>query len=103
RVVRVPNVGRALGGRFDHLIVGAQVKDLIDVWHADHTQGLVPVETSYPQGLLGPDKIAQTPVDAYMQYARGRRAVVFAPHIKACLEFAEGFAAAGVRVRVVEG
>jgi superfamily II DNA or RNA helicase len=95
--------GRALGERFDHLVVGAQVQDLIAVWHADHTQGLVPVEVIRPRKLLGPDKIAQTPADAYMQYARGRRAVVFAPHIRACQEFAEQFAAAGLRVRVVEG
>lgn len=95
--------GRALGERFDHLVVGAQVQDLIALWHQDHTQGLVPVEVIRPRKLLAPDKIAQTPVDAYMQYARGRRAVVFAPHIRACQEFAEQFAARGVRVRVVEG
>jgi superfamily II DNA or RNA helicase len=95
--------GRALGERFDSLIVGAQVRDLIDIWHDDHSQGLVPVEVIRPKRLLAKDKIAQTPVDAYMQYARGRRAVVFAPHIRACLEFAEQFAARGLRVRVVEG
>jgi superfamily II DNA or RNA helicase len=87
---------QALHG-FDAIVVAAQISEL---------QGLgllVPLRIKAPSKTLGSKYIAQSPVDAYMQNARGRSTVVFAPHLKAADEYMQGFRAAGVIARVVSG
>lgn len=83
--------GRGLGDVFDALVVSATVRELTDMGH------LVPCEILRPERALEPGQIAQSPVDAYLEHARGRRTVVFARSIELAEEYARGFAAAGVR------
>jgi superfamily II DNA or RNA helicase len=88
--------GSALEG-FDSLVVAAQIRELTNLGH------LVPLKLKRPEHQLGKDKIAQAPVDAYLEHARGRHAVVFAPHIKAAEEYASGFRGLGVACEIVTG
>jgi superfamily II DNA or RNA helicase len=88
--------GQALHG-FDALVVAAQIRELTAAGH------LVPLRLKRAEHMLGKDRIAQTPVDAYLEHARGRHAVVFAPHIKAAEEYASGFRGLGVACEIVTG
>lgn len=83
--------GRGLGDIFDGLVVGATVRELTDLGH------LVPCEILRPDRPLKPGQIAQSPVDAYLEHARGRRTVVFARSIELAEEYAAAFTAAGIR------
>jgi superfamily II DNA or RNA helicase len=88
--------GQALHG-FDALVVAAQIRELVALGH------LVPLKVRRPESFLRKDTIAQNPVDAYLELARGRSAVVFAPHVKAAEEYASGFRGLGVQCEVVTG
>ncbi|MGA7120369.1 MAG: DEAD/DEAH box helicase family protein [Polyangiaceae bacterium] len=88
--------GQALHG-FDALVVAAQIRELTALGH------LVPLRLKRADHALGKDKIAQSPVDAYLEFAPGRHAVVFAPHVKAAEDYAAGFRAAGIACEVVTG
>lgn len=87
------------GGLFDGLVTVAQVSQLVDVWRSDPTQGLVPIEVVRPSDRVR--KLAQDPVDAYLEHAPGTSALVFAPHVQAATDYAAGFAARGIECRVV--
>jgi DNA repair protein RadD len=88
--------GRALPD-FDALVVASQIHEL-------QAEGLlVPLRWRGPPHHLGSKAIAQSPVEAYLTEARGRCAVVFAPHVRAAEDYASGFQAAGVRVAIVTG
>jgi DNA repair protein RadD len=88
--------GRALA-LFDGIVVAAQVREL-------QALGLlVPLRIKRPGGRIGKDRIAQNPVDAYLEFAAGRSAVVFAPHIKAAQAYVDGFTAQGVAAELVTG
>jgi superfamily II DNA or RNA helicase len=88
--------GQALHG-FDALVVAAQIREL-------QALGLlVPLKIKAPGKTLGSKYIAQSPVDAYLENARGRSAVVFAPHIKAAEDYERDFRALGVTARIVTG
>lgn len=86
---------------FDHLVVVCQIADLVELWRADPTTGLVPCEIVQPSRPVR--KLAQEPVAAYLAHAPGRSAVVFAPHVKAAQAFAEGFRARDIPCGVVHG
>jgi len=80
---------------FDAIVVAAQIGELQRLGH------LVALKIKRPGHLLKPDKIAQRPVDAYLEHARGRSAVVFAPHVKAAEEYASDFRGLGIAAEVV--
>lgn len=88
--------GQALHG-FDALVVSAQIRKLQELGH------LVPLRIKRPTAFLRPDRIAQKPVDAYLELARNRSAVIFAPHIKAAEAYALEFTGLGIRCAVVTG
>lgn len=89
--------GRALGDIFDGLVVPVTIKDLIASGH------LVPFELKRPKRKLRSDQIAQSPVSAYVEHARGRRAICFAGNVKAAEQFVSEFRARGVRSELVTG
>lgn len=82
--------GRPLNHMFDAMVVVAQVRELVANGY------LVPCSVIKPVRALRPGQIAQSPRAAYERYAKGRRAVVFAPHVKAAEEFAAGWPGAMV-------
>lgn len=89
--------GRGLDHMFDGLVTVAQVRELV-------TAGaLVPCDVVRPARRVPKGKLARSPCAAHLELFRGRRNVVFAPHVKAARDFAAEFALAGVEVRVVEG
>ncbi len=96
--------GRGLGRMFDSMVVVAQVSDMVALWRQDSTRGLVPCRVIKPSRGLRKGQIAQTPAAAYVKHAKGRRAVVFAPHVKAAREYADQFTTEwGIEARVVSG
>ncbi len=68
--------GRPLDHMFDSLVVVAQVSELVALWHADPTQGLVPCRVVRPVRPLRSGQIAESPAKAYRRLAPGRSAVV---------------------------
>ncbi len=94
--------GKALAG-YDDLIVVAQVRELVEEWRRDNKTGLVPVEVLGPNRIMPKGKVAQLPVDAHLEHARGRRNVVFAPGVPAAETFAAQFRAKGIEAVVVHG
>lgn len=89
--------GRGLGNVFDRIVVVASVQQLTDMGH------LVPCEIVRPGRRLRAGSIAQRPVDAYLQHARGRRTICFSPSVKAAEQHAEEMNGLGVTARVVHG
>lgn len=89
--------GKGLGAIFDRIVPIASVRELTALGH------LVPCEILRPDCKLKAGRIAQRPVDAYLQNARGRRAICFSPNVKSAELHAEEFNALGVRARVVTG
>jgi superfamily II DNA or RNA helicase len=87
--------GRGLGEAFDELVLGPSVAELITQKH------LVPTTYVYPPKKLSEGRIAQSPATAYLEHARGKRAVVFAPNVRAARVFAAEFVAAGVTCEVI--
>ena len=89
--------GKGLGGMFESIVVGARIKQLIELGH------LVPANLIRPHRKLRSGEIAQRPVDAYLEHARGRRAIVFSPLVATAEEHAAQFRALGVPATMVEG
>lgn len=87
--------GVGLGDIYERLIVGASVRQLVDLGH------LVPCEIIAPSSKLKTGQIAQRPVDAYLEHARGRRAICFSPTVDLAADHAADFAARGLRSGVV--
>src|SRR6516162_308680 len=76
--------GRALDF-FDHIVVVAQPRELVA------SGALVPCEVIKPSRPVPKGKIAESPAVAYRRFAQGRRAIVFAPNIRAAEDFAKDF------------
>lgn len=95
--------GHGLAPMFSSLVVAARPQQLVAMWHDDQTRGLVPCEVIRPDRLLPPKRIAQSPCDAYLAHARGRKTIVFAQWVKTAHEHRAEFAAAGVTCEVVHG
>lgn len=87
--------GLGLGGMFDHLVVVAQIGELTRLGF------LVPAKTVHPSYDVR--KMACEPWEAYLKWGEGRSNVVFAPHVKAAEDFAQGFRDHGIPAEVVEG
>lgn len=89
--------GRPLREVFDSLVVSAQIGDLIREGY------LVPCEIMKPTRRVPKGKLAEMPHAAYKRVCMGAAAVVFAPHVKAAHDYAEGFKTIGVPVGVIHG
>jgi len=89
--------GAALSPLFDSMVVAATIRGLTAEGH------LAPLDVVAPSKALRAGQIAQSPVAAYEQYARGRQAVVFAPHVAAANAFADAFDLRGIRASIVYG
>lgn len=89
--------GRGLGGMFDVLVEAITVKDAI-------AQGfLVPAVTLRPEKALGPNEIAQDPIDAYCEHAPGSSAVLFASTVNQAIQYACRFRDRGISAAAVFG
>lgn len=89
--------GLPLGDIYDAIVSPISMTELIE-------QGfLTPYELQRPPGPLKPRQIAQRPVDAYLEHAKGRKTIVFAPNIVAGRLFAEDFRNAGISAEIVTG
>lgn len=82
-------------GCFDALVVGSTVRQLTDAGY------LVPCEVMRPDTPKAPGELAQNPVDAYMEHAAGRRAIVFARSVPLADEYAQEFSMRGVVARAI--
>lgn len=82
---------------FDAIVVAAQISELVAAGH------LVPLRIKCPPHVLGSKKIAQRPIDAYLEHARGMRAICFAPNLKAAEAYMLDFRGLGVRCLTVSG
>ncbi|MCL2451182.1 MAG: DEAD/DEAH box helicase [Polyangiaceae bacterium] len=87
--------GSGLSGSFDSLVVGATVAELTNLGF------LVPCEVMRPDHPLKPGELAQSPVDAYVEHATGRRALVFARSVPLAEEYAESFNTRGIAARML--
>lgn len=87
--------GRGLGEIFGALVVGTTIKQLTELGH------LVPCEVIRPKKLLESGQIAQSPVDAYVQHASGRKAIVFARTIELAESYAAEFNLRGIVARTI--
>ncbi len=75
--------GCALGDIFDEIVVGATVKELIDLGH------LARCRVQGPAVNLGSNAVAMAPCDAYLKYANGQRAIVFCSTVEEAGRIAE--------------
>lgn len=89
--------GKPLGDVFDSIVVGATVRELVDLGH------LVPCHVYAPAAELDAKQLALSPVAAYAQHGGGERAVVFCVTVEHAQRVAEEFHAAGIRCGVVHG
>ena len=89
--------GRGLGAVYTRIVTAATVRQLVELG------SLVPCDIRAPNDRLRPGSIAQRPIDAWQQQAKGRRTIVFSPSIIAAEQHAQEFNDAGVPARVVTG
>jgi DNA repair protein RadD len=89
--------GKGLGEAFDALAVGATISELTALGF------LVPCNVEAPARALKSGQIAQRPVDAYLEFAVGRRTLVYSPHIKAAEEHLAELRAEGVNAQIITG
>jgi len=89
--------GRGLGHAFDDIVVGATPAQLTELGI------LTPCRVVRPEKLLKTRRIAVEPVQAYLEHARGRQAIVFCQDIKHAQECLEGFRASGISAALVTG
>jgi len=74
--------GRGLGDMFEVLVEAISIHDAVEQGY------LVPCDTIRPKHALAPGELAQDPVDAYLEHARGLSCVVFAPSIQLAQSYA---------------
>ena len=82
---------------FQSLVVAAQIRELIEQGY------LVPLHVKFPVPAVGKGEISRRPVDAYLEEAKGQRAIVFASHLKAAQSYLDDFRANGVTGALVSG
>lgn len=89
--------GRGLGAIFKRMVVGPSVKEAIRDGY------LCPVEVLRPERPLAPCELAQDPVKAYCDRAKGTKGVVFYPSVELAIQGACSFREAGVRTGTIWG
>ncbi len=89
--------GRGLGGLFKRIVTTISVREAI-------AQGfLVQPTVLRPDRLLGPGELAQDPVQAYLDHAKGTKAISFFPTVQLAVQAACRFRDAGVTAAAVFG
>ncbi len=86
--------GRAMGDAFDRLVVVASYSELLASGH------IVPCDVLRPDAELGRD-LAQSPLDAYLRYANGRKAFVYVAAVNEAIVLAKKFNAVGVPAQAI--
>jgi DNA repair protein RadD len=111
-------LGRALGGMFDHMVLGPSMRDLIRQGYLSEYRLIAPtmsidrakIPVSESTGELNQVKLRKEAhasqvvgdiVENYLKYARGMRGIAFVVDIEQAKELAEKFKAAGVRAMAV--
>jgi DNA repair protein RadD len=89
--------GKSLGDIFDGLVVGATVRELIDLGH------LVPCRVFAPPQTMEAKYVAQSPLTAYTKYTPGERAVIFCITVEHAQRVADEMNGGGVPCAVVHG
>ena len=89
--------GRGLGEFFDALVVGATVRELVDLGV------LVPLRVLRPKAPLRSGTIAQGVADAYQAHAPGSLAIVFSPTVDLAHQHAAELTMAGTVARCIHG
>jgi len=87
--------GRGLGEIFDGLVIGITARRAIDSGY------LVPCEVMRPAKLLDSGKLAQNPIDAYVEHAADRKAIVFARTIELAEQYAAEFKLRGIHAACI--
>jgi superfamily II DNA or RNA helicase len=88
--------GRTLGDVFQALVVGAQYSELLKLGN------ICPVRIMRPERYLGSDWAVE-PVEAWMQYAAGKRGFVFCRTVSEARELAKELTSRGVPAACVDG
>lgn len=88
---------RAMGDAYSSLVVGATIAELTELGH------LVPARTFAPSEVLRAAQLASSPVDAYVRYGNGERAIVFASTVDHAASIAADFNARGILAESVNG
>lgn len=89
--------GRGLKGAFDALVSSISIRD------AQGKGYLVPCEVLSPPRALGPGELAQHPLDAYEEHARGTSAILFAPTVEIAVQYTTEARARGIQAGCVWG
>jgi DNA repair protein RadD len=86
-----------LGEVFDHIVIGAS--------HAELLAGgwLVPSVTIGPDKFLGPNAVAQDPVQTWLEHGERRKTIAYCGSVEEAESLAAAFRAAGVRAKSVDG
>jgi len=86
--------GLGLGDVFDRLVVAASVRELTEAGH------LVPARVLAPASQVA--SLAESPAEAYLTRAKGRRTIIFCSTIAHAREVAEELRGKGVRAAAVD-
>lgn len=89
--------GRALGDIFDAIVVGASVRELMDLGH------LVEARVFAPGRVLESRELALEPLEAYERHCTGMPTIVFAQTKQHARSIAASFEARGLRTGLVFG
>jgi superfamily II DNA or RNA helicase len=111
-------LGRALGGLFDHMVLGPSMRDLIRAGYLSEYRLIAPtlsidrakIPVSESTGELNQTELRKEAhrsqivgdiVENYQKYAAGLRGIAFVVDIEQAVETAQRFVAAGVRAMAV--
>lgn len=109
--------GRGLGELFEHIVVAARPRELIEQGHlvpyapfaydSPEVKRVKKAGSDYDQhqleAVMGERRIVGNVVQQYIEHASGKRALVFAVTVKHSRDLVERFIAAGVRAEHVDG
>lgn len=87
--------GVGLGNAFDAITVVTSIKELTEQGY------LVPLDIVSPDHTLTSKHIAKSPVDAYFEYAKDKRTVMFAPNLEMAYQWHNDLLAQGVPSHVI--
>ncbi len=89
--------GRGMAPAFDSIVVVSTIKELTALGH------LVPCRVIGPEKPLRRPNMSRSPVDAYLDHAKGMRTVVFADFVANAEKFVEEFNAKDVDAVIIHG
>lgn len=86
-----------MGDLFDSLVVVTSIRELTELGF------LVQCRVVGPERFQANGSLSRDPVEAWLEYAKGERTVVFARNVEHSKELCEAFKIAGVRAEHVDG